>query len=435
MLGRASLLIGLAALTLALSAGALSLSRAGARASLGAGAALRARAPTAAGPAQSIVVSLDRPLASFSPQHALGATLDGHERGETAQIYTPVNERAMASAGLQPIAYRLRTELGVAAWHWNRLGGWSNPAARDGYWSSSPVPAGSSLASFGYDLPRRGDTIDQANDQGYSRLDDGSPRTFWKSNPYLDPRYTGGEEHPQWVLIDLSAHHRLDALRIAWATPYATRLRVQWWQGPEALLQAGHALGRWRDFPRARFAGRPGVQTLTLAPKPLSVRFVRVLLSASSHTAPRGAREVRDRLGYAIRELYAGRSEGGRFVDLVHHAVQHQTVTYASSTDPWHTASSLDRNYEQPGFTTVLASGLTRGLPCSCLCRSSTGRRRTRSASCATCAPWGYRSRASSWARSPMASTRARRTMARSMCSCARDPPLRPRPATRRTRL
>jgi hypothetical protein len=291
--------------------------------------ALPTRAAAPAPPPQRVVVYETRPLASFSPAFALGATLDGHESGEVAQIYTRANERAMESAGLGPVAYRLRTELGVADWHWNPVGRFSDRARRRGYWTSSPTPGRPFLASYGFDLPRRGDTIDQANDTGYSRLDDGSTRTFWKSNPYLDPYYAH-EPHPQWVLVDFRFHRPIDAVRIAWGAPFARTLRAQWWQGPEALLQAGHAPGRWRDFPTAGFAGRPGLQTLTLADRPVSARFVRILLTRSSHTAPAGSRDVRDRLGYAIRELYVGRIEGGRFMDLVRHGVDRQTVTYAS---------------------------------------------------------------------------------------------------------
>jgi hypothetical protein len=312
-------------------------------------------------PVENIVI-LDRPIASFAPARAFGAALDGHERGEIAQIYTPANERAMRSAGLGQVTYRLRTELGVTAWHFNPAGSWSEPARRQGYWTSSPVPGRPPLSSHGYDLPRRGDTRDQANDAGFSRLDDGSTGTFWKSNPYLDPHYTH-EPHPQRVLVDFGFHRPVDALRIAWGTPWATRVRVQWWQGPEALLQSGHAPGRWRDFPRAAFAGRAGTQTLILARAPLPARFVRVLLSESSHTAAPGSHDVRDRLGFAIRELYVGRVQRGRFVDEMRHGVARQTVTVTSSTDPWHGAGNLDRNYEQPGFTTVLRSGLTRGEP------------------------------------------------------------------------
>jgi hypothetical protein len=317
-----------------------------------------------AAPARTVVVDLSRAIASFVPTSALGAALDGHEYGETKAIYTPASERAMEGAGLGAVDYRLRTELGVAAWHFSPLGRWSDPARRAGYWTSSSVPGPPSLASYGYELPRRGDTLDQANDAGYSRLDDGSLRSFWKSNPYLDVYYTH-ESHPQWVLVDFRSHRPVDAVRIAWGTPYATELRVQWWQGPEALLQAGHPPGRWRDFPRSAFAGHNGIQTLRLARRPLPVRFLRVLLSGSSHTAPRGSLDVRDRLGYAIRELFVGRLQAGRFVDLVRHGASRdtQTVTYASSTDPWHTAQSLDRDYEQPSFTTVAHSGLTRGLP------------------------------------------------------------------------
>jgi hypothetical protein len=321
--------------------------------------------------ARPIVVNLARALSSVSPATALGAALDGHEHGEIAQIYTAANERAMEGAGLGAVDYRLRTELGVAAWHWNPAGDWSDPARDQGYWTSSPVPGRPFLASFGYDLPRRGDTIDQANNAGYSRLDDGSMQTFWKSDPYLDPHYTH-EPHPQWVLVDLASQRLIDDVRIAWGTPYATRFRVQWWQHPETLSRARHAPGRWRDFlpgaqtigsarPGGEIAGHPGVQTLALSG--VSTRFVRILLLDSSGTAPPGSRDIRDRLGYAVRELYVGRMDGGRFVDLMRHARRGQTVTFVSSTDPWHAASDLDRNYEQPSFTTIARGGLTRGLP------------------------------------------------------------------------
>lgn len=308
----------------------------------------------------------DRVLASFRPDQALGAGLDGHMQGEIAQIYTRANRRAMLSTGLSPLTYRLRTELGVEAWHFAPQGSFSDGARRQGYWMPSVRPVGRPLVSYGYQLPRRGDSSDQANDTGYSRLDDGRESSFWKSNPYLDAHFTGEPDsaHPQWVLVDLHRARPVDAIQIDWYAPYATRFVVQRYAGPSAVLLSGHPPGRWVDLPVGPLRGRSGRQTVRIARRPVAVRFLRVLMSASSHTAPRGSSDLRDRLGYAIREIRLGVMRGGKLQDLIHHAASsHQTTIFTSSTDPWHRASDRDPNYEQPSFQTVKASGLTRGQP------------------------------------------------------------------------
>ncbi|MGN6372767.1 MAG: discoidin domain-containing protein, partial [Solirubrobacteraceae bacterium] len=322
---------------------------------------------------QTLLVSLDHPLARFAPLRAIGGALDGHGEAETLPAYAPESVRGMSAAGLGAITYRLRTELGVQAWHFDPSGDWSEPARQQGYWTGTSRPPRTPPAvSWGYELPRRGDTTDQAEDGGYSRLDDGSAQTFWKSDPYLDSHFTHEPEarHPQWVVIDLGRLRAIDALRIAWAAPYARRFRVQRYVGGNDAIALDP--GRWADFPRGGFGGAGGVQTVRLAQAPMSVRFVRILMTASSHTSTpssRGeratSRDVRDRLGYAIRELYLGVSErNGAFRDLLVHATsKSQTTIYTSSTDPWHRAADLNPAYEQPSFQTVLGSGLTRAQP------------------------------------------------------------------------
>src|SRR6478672_10000652 len=111
------------------------------------------------------VITVDRThvLRTFDPADALGAGIDGHERGEVAELLSPANISAMRSAGLKPLTYRLRTELAGEAWHWNPHGRWSDPAHAQGYWTSSSNPGQPIHVSYGYRLPRRGNTIDQAN--------------------------------------------------------------------------------------------------------------------------------------------------------------------------------------------------------------------------------------------------------------------------------
>lgn len=326
-----------------------------------------ANPPPASEPGSDATVTISGHLGrTVDPGQALGGGVDGQQLGDVGRIYTPRNLSAMRSAGLGALTYRLRTELAGEAWHWNPKGRFSDAKRRDGYWVSSTGGPRFGV-SYGYRLPRRGDTIDQANNDGYSRLDDGDPHSFWKSNPYLDPHFTrqSPSTHPQWILADLGHRLPVDAVSLLWGRPWARRVRVQWWDGGNAIFVTGTVRGQWRDFSHAVADGRPGRETIRVGTEPQRTRFVRILLTDSSHTAPRGSRDIRDRLGFAVRELSVGLTRPGGVRDFVHHRRSHhlQSVMWTSSTDPWHRYSDRDPNVEQPSFDRVLASGLTRGRP------------------------------------------------------------------------
>jgi hypothetical protein len=314
-----------------------------------------------------------RPANTFTPSQALGAGVDGHERGDTRRMFSQRNVREMLSAGLKPLSYRLRTELGDEVWHWNPAGTWSDAKNSQGYWTSSSDAASPINVSYGYKLPRRGNTTDQANNKGYSRLDDGDPETFWKSNPYLDGFYTGEPDsaHPQWIVVDLEEKKLVNALRLEWALPFATRFRVEYATTDKELSDRLSFDPRdtktWRTFPRGEVAsGAGGTTLLRLSDDPVAARYVRILMTESSHASPSGSTDARDHLGYAVREVGVGFVDArGRFRDHVRHAAAHdaQTPVFVSSTDPWHRASDIDFGVEQPGLDLVYRSGLTNSLP------------------------------------------------------------------------
>ncbi len=305
----------------------------------------------------------------FVPNQTLGAGVDRIPVAAIdANMVPSALEKALAS-GWQPVTYRQNTELAVEAWHWNPQGTWSDPNGT-GYFTGSNTPGNAIRYSYGYELPHRGFTRnDGTGNAGFSRLTDGDLNTYWKSNPYLAQKFTGENDalHPQWVVIDLSQVQQIDSIRIAWAQPYATHYIVQYWTGPEDPIKSP-TRGAWQTAASAKITnGKGGTETIRLAPKPLPIRFVRILMTESSNTCDsHGSSDPRNCAGYAIRELYLGTTtKDGAFHDVARHTPdQEQTTTYCSSVDPWHEPSNLGNTREaQMGLDLFFTSGVTRGLP------------------------------------------------------------------------
>ena len=308
------------------------------------------------------------PASRFDSSYALGAAIDGHEKGEIDRMLSRRNVNEMLSAGLKPLSYRLRTELAGEAWHWNPHGSWTRP--NSGYWKSNDKVAVSKISlSYGYRLPRRGNTVDQANDDDYSRLDDGDSRTFWKSNPYLDRHFTGESNAtlPQWILIDFGAKKFVNAIRFNWAQPFATVYDVQFgdFRDVDDISQA--LPEQWHAFPNGEISTRQGGNVeIRLSTEPVATRFVRVLMKESSGGSNFKSGDVRDCVGYAMREIFVGMLDSEhRFHDEITHAPDNsvQTQIYVSSTDPWHRAIDKDPRIEQAGFDRIFQSGLTNQMP------------------------------------------------------------------------
>ncbi len=328
--------------------------------------------------AQTITVDLAPAKAiPLDPERALGSSLDILPAKTFEKVFSPETIKQSLSAGWGPITYRQNTELSIGAWHWNPHGRWSDEKNESGYFTGhdfpSPDPEGQLRVSYGYPLPHRGNTRNGGASHGYSRLTDGDLGSYWKSNPYLSAKFTGESDslHPQWVVIDFAAPQPIDAIRIAWANPFATKFSVQYWQGKDNL-PAGDAMdkplsGTWVTFPQGDFASpsaNSGVLRLNSAP--IRTRYLRVVMMESSNTCDsHGAADPRNCVGYAVNEISAGNfAADGAFVDLVKHIPgDNQTVTLVSSIDPWHSEADRNPNSVQTGFDLFFRSGYTNRLP------------------------------------------------------------------------
>src|SRR6266436_27784 len=133
----------------------------------------------------------------------------------------------------------------------------------------------------------------------------------------------------------------------------------------------------WQPFANGNIENAQGGDELVrLTERPRSVQFVRIVMSNSSQTSAQASDDIRDSLGFAIREIELGNidppsrrsgagSKRGRFHDHVRHAPDRhrQTIVYVSSTDPWHRAEDIDYSTEQPGLDFILRSKLANNLP------------------------------------------------------------------------
>jgi hypothetical protein len=303
----------------------------------------------------------------FDPDKALGTSVDILSSRSIDAVYSAPILKESLSAGWGPITYRQNTELTIAAWHWNPNGTWSDAAHQSGYFTGSAEPKEFLGHSYGYALPHRGSTKSDASQGKYSRLTDGDPATYWKSNPYLTKHFTGEDDalHPQWIVLDFGTLQDIDAIRIAWANPYAREYVVQYWLGENALEKP--TLGVWTQFPRGAVEeGNGGTVTLRLSDRPVRARFLRIRMTESSNTCDtHGSEDPRNCVGYAVNEIYAGNfAIDGSFIDLVTHAPgQNQTEATVSSTDPWHTAQDIEPSRDQTGFDLFYTSGITNKLP------------------------------------------------------------------------
>src|SRR5882762_9034987 len=312
---------------------------------------------------------------AFSPLYALGSTVDRVPSNATDVFFRPDQIKQVLSAGWGVISYRQNTDLFIQAWHWNPKGTWSDPAGK-GYFTGDATPTKEMIRhSYGYQLRHRGFTRNGGSEfDGFSRLDDGDLQTYWKSNPYLTQEFTGEDDalHPQWVVIALDKKESVNAIRIAWAEPYARDYHVQYWTGDGDAMDEQEKRA-WKTFASGNVTDETLLpKVLRLDSSAVTTKFVRVLMTRSSNTCDtHGSAERRNCVGYAIREINLGMmNEKREFKDLIHHSRdQKQTPTLCSSVDPWHEPSDLyvapDRmeSGDQPGFDLFFTSGITRGLP------------------------------------------------------------------------
>lgn len=304
-------------------------------------------------------------LNSFDPDRALGSSLDVLSHAGIDKVHSPHIVQESLSAGWGPITYRNNTELRMGAWHWTENGTWSDADHQSGYFTGSTDLKDPTRYILAYALPHRGFAT-----SGDAPVP-GPNLSYWKSNPYLTSRFTGESDalHPQWVVVDLRTRQSVNAVRIAWESPYAVTYQVEYWEGKDALDFDRGPDGQWKVFSSGTVKNSAGgTVTLKLSDAPVSTQFVRVLMTESSNTCDlHGSSDIRNCVGYAIQSIGAGTLDtSGAFTNAeLGTKGELQPAYCASSIDPWHSATDArdDGKYQHTGFDLFFTSGITNNLP------------------------------------------------------------------------
>jgi hypothetical protein len=310
-------------------------------------------------------VTAGHAINSFDPDVALGSTIDALSHFGIDKVYTPHIVQESLSAGWGPISYRNNTELRMAAWHWTENGTWSDSVRKRGYFTGSSELKGPLRYILPYALPHRG--FSTSGDRPIQ----GPNLTYWKSNPYLTSKFTGESDqlHPQWVVVDLKSEKSVNALRIAWAAPYATNYRIEYWTGKDPLDFDRGPQGEWNTFPSGAVNNASGgTVTLKLAREPVAARYFRIWMTKSSDTCDEhGDNDIRNCVGYAIKEIELGSTgANNEFTTAAKDASEKEQFSYCtSSIDPWHSADDVNASglTQHSGFDIFFTSGLTNSLP------------------------------------------------------------------------
>src|SRR6202795_2374478 len=331
------------------------------------GASARAQSANVAEPRVATVhvdVTPGRAINSFDPDSALGSSIDVLSHDGIDKVYSPHIIQESLSAGWGPITYRNNSELRMAAWHWTENGTWSDPAHKSGYFTGSTELKEPLRYILSYALPHRG--FSTSGDRPLR----GPDLSYWKSNPYLTSKFTGESDalHPQWVVVDLKTENTVDAIRIAWANPYATTYEVEYWVGKRALDFDEGPQGEWKTFAAGAIKNaQGGAVNLQLADAPVSTQYVRLLMTESSNTCDlHGVDDVRNCVGYAVQEIHLGSVDSsGAFAEIQKNMGDRPTTYCSSSIDPWHSAADVNAtgDYQHSGFDLFFTSGLTNNLP------------------------------------------------------------------------
>ena len=306
---------------------------------------------------------------TFSPIRSLGAAIDRLKTGAPDHLLNDPLLKEILGAGWQTVTYRQNTELMVEAWHWNPQGTWSDAEKQQGYFVGSAEPQ------------RRDDSPFLGVPAAASRLQPGRRKRLvaahrWRPEVLLEEQSVSDQGLHWRGRLTASAmgddrsgeQSAVNAIRIAWAEPYARRYSVQFWTGELEPFYDGTTKGTWQTFPLGAITeGKGGTVTLKLVSWTIPVRYLRIWMTESSNTCDtHGSADKRNCMGYAINELYVGAlSADGQFNDdVTHFPSRNQTVTWPSSVDPWHAATDMDESRgDQVGFDFFFTSGVTRGLP------------------------------------------------------------------------